>query len=362
MNLLFLNSATAWGGNEKWTMAAANGLADRGHQVHLGCRSSLFRNRFPGSSVQFVRFPFANNGDPVTILKLANFIRRNRIDLVIPTKQREYLLGGLAATVFHKVKVVARLGIDRPIQKWRNHFAFCRLFDGVIVNSKSIVEVLAKTPRFDPLICKVIYNGIELPAISPEIRKAMRSELGIADEGFAIGGVGRLTYQKGFDLAIEAFALVAARHPEARLFLVGEGASLDQYRRQAEDRGVGNRVVFTGFRTDVPSILQALDLFWLTSRSEGMPNALLEAMAAGRTSVAFAVAGVSELIRPDKEGVVVPFGDTDVLSRETVRLIEDSRRRERMENAAREGVESRFSPHSMVDALEGYLESIRTQT
>ena len=352
MNLLILNSARSWGGNEKWSLAVAQGLSARGHRVWFGHSGPMFPERAGETKIEWIKYPFAGNYDWGTMRAIRRDLKRLAIDVVLPTKQREYFLGGLAAWNFARPKVVARLGIDRPVRKFRNRIAFTRLFDGVIVNSQRIAEVLAECRGFDSAKCKVIHNGIELPELDPTARAWMRSELELDESAFVILGVGRLTEQKGFDLAIRALASV----PAALLLLAGEGEQR-ALRALAGDVGVADRVRFLGFRKDVPALLQAADLFWLTSRSEGMANVLLEAMAGGRPACAFAISGVSELIEDGIQGKIVPFGDLHSLAEATNQLIVEPNRRLEMGRAARERVAENFSPGRMIDETERYLAS-----
>jgi glycosyltransferase involved in cell wall biosynthesis len=361
MNLLFLNSSREWGGNEKWSLLAAAGLAARGHRVYFGCRSLLFKERAGNAHITFVRFPLANQGDLLSVLMINAFIRRREVDVVIPTRQREYLLGGLAAWPVKRVKVVARLGIDRPLRTAPSRFVFTRLFDGVIVNAQSIVTTLGKIPGFDASLCRVIHNGIALPAQKPDVRDRVRKELEIGTSRFLIGCAGRCTPQKGFDRAIEAFAMLAPDAPDARLCIAGDGPHLDEYKMRARSLGIADKVLFTGFRSDLPGLLAALDLFWLTSRSEGMPNVLLEAMAAGIPSIAFDVAGVPELIDNGRDGLIVPQGDLRGLADATRRLMRDDERRKAMATAGRVKVRERFSIDRMLGGVEKYLIEISTE-
>lgn len=355
MKLLFLNSAHSWGGNEKWSLAAAKGLAERGHQVWFGHSGSLFPERAGESHIEWIEYPFAGNYDWGTMRAIRQDLERLEIDVVIPTKQREYFLGGLAAWKLPRPKVVARLGIDRPIRKFRNRLAFNRLFDGVIVNSRRIVEVLAECRGFDAAKCRVIYNGIELPDLDPAVRPHLRGEMGLDESEFVILGVGRLTGQKGFDLAIRALANV----PQGVLLIAGDGEA-EPLRALASEAGVTHRVRFLGFRTDIPALLQAADLFWLTSRSEGMANVLLEAMASALPACAFDISGVSELIEDGVQGIVVPFGDLASLSEATNRLVKETNLRLTLGRASRQRVAEHFSPERMIDETERYLETFRS--
>ena len=358
MNILFLNSAKDWGGNEKWTLMAASGLAERGHRVFLGCRSSLFSTRDASSGLRYVHMPFLNALDLLTVVKIWWFVVRNNIQIVIPTKQREYFLGGLAARCLPKVKVAARLGIDRPVENMRNRIAFCRLFHGVIVNSRKILTTLSGTPGFDTAKCHLVYNGIDLPQLSDGIRLKYRSELGIAEEEQLIVGIGRLAPQKGFDFALEAFSKLHRKLPSAKLALIGDGSSLEEYKTQAVSAGIKDHVIFTGHRDDISGFLQAADLYWLTSRSEGMSNAMLEAMAHKKAVLAFDVAGVDEAISDGESGVIIKMGDVEELAERSCAVLTDSKFRNSIETGAREVIEKRFTLSKSIDFLEKSLQKI----
>jgi glycosyltransferase involved in cell wall biosynthesis len=357
MNILIINSAKEWGGNEKWSLAAAEGLARRGHRVYFGCRSPVFRERAGDAGVSFVRFPCAHNADVFSIVAVMAFLCSRSIDVVIPTKQREYFLGGLAALPLRRVKTVARLGIDRPLHNPRNRFVFRHLLDGVIVNAASIVRTLGKTAGFNTSLCRVVRNGVTVTPLSAATRDGKRNELGIDKSDFCIMGIGRLAPQKGFDYAIEAFALLSGKYPNARLVIVGPGDSAD-LRRQAARAGADKRLVFAGFRSDIQELVQAADLYWLTSRSEGLPNAMLEAMAAKVPVVAFDVAGVGEVLREGANGLMVPFGNVDRLAAATARLMDEPELRKRTGEAGYQTVTEEFSMEKMIADTEMYLKEL----
>jgi glycosyltransferase involved in cell wall biosynthesis len=351
MNILIINSAKEWGGNENWSLAAAEGLARQGHRVFFGCRSPIFRERAGDAGVSFVRLPLANAMDFFSIAVIRSFLRKCSIDVMIPTKQREYFLGGLAAWPLRRVKVVARLGIDRPLHNWRNRFAFRRLFDGVIVNAESIVRALGQTTGFDTSLCRVVRNGVAVPPLSAGIRARQRKEFGFEERDVCIVGIGRLAPQKGFDYAIQAFGRLAGKYPQVKLVIAGGGDDA-AYRQQASAAGVGDRVVFTGFRDNIPGLMQAADIYWLTSRSEGMPNTMLEAMAAKIPVVAFNIAGVSEVLRNGENGLLVPFEDIDGMAAATARLIDDAVLRRRLGEAGYQSVTKEFSLEKMISDTE----------
>lgn len=351
---MIINSAREWGGTEKWALYTAYGLANKGHNVFFGCRGDLFDSHKQDGNVRFFKLPYANNFDLLTLFSLWWFFIFNGIHVVMPSKQREYLLAGLAAKLFTKTKVVGMFGIDRPLHNFRNKFAFCYLFDRVFVVAKKIITVLAQTPQFDTRKCRVIYVGVQPIPQSEETRIRIRSELGIMHNEICIMGIGRLAPQKGFDYAIKAFSLLLKINPLVKLVLVGGGTKLE-LEPIAKDEGVLDKVLFTGFRSDVPDVIQAMDLFWLTSRSEGIPNTMLEAMSAQKPVVSFDIAGASEIIKHNQNGLLVPFEDIKELANATQQLFLNPAELKRLGVAGHNTVANNFSMEKMVSDTQREL-------
>jgi len=354
MNIMLINSAKEWGGTEKWALYAADGLAGLGHKVYFGCRGSMFENRSLRNNVEFVRFPFANNADIVTIFQIRSFLKKKNIDVVMPSKQREYFLAGLAAKMFTDTKVAGIYGIDRPIHNLRNRIVFCNLFDIVYVNARKIVEVLSKDKSFDVNKCRLVYVGVEPLVCNDLTRLRMRESLGLTENQICIMGIGRVAAQKGFDYGIKALSVLVKKHPDVKMVIVGSGA-IEEHKKIAQDYGVSNKVIFTGFRDDIYDLVQAMDIYWLPSRSEGVPNTMMEAMAAKKPVVAFDIAGVAELIKNEENGIVVPFEDIEMLSSKTADLIENPQKRKIIGEKGYQTVVNDYSMEKMCQMMEKYL-------
>jgi glycosyltransferase involved in cell wall biosynthesis len=149
-----------------------------------------------------------------------------------------------------------------------------------------------------------------------------RASLGFQATDRIVLWVGRLDPVKGLDVLIRAFEPVA-RETNAHLLLVGGGALRDKLERLVRERKLESCVHFLGPRTDVPPLLKAADLFVFPSRTEGLPNALLEAMAAGCPIVTTDVPGCRDLITHEHSGICVPYGDTLAITGAMRRLLRD---------------------------------------
>src|SRR5262249_860561 len=160
--------------------------------------------------------------------------------------------------------------------------------------------------------------------------------------------VGRLVPAKGLDMLIDAWARLAAAHPGARLVLVGDGPLRAEIAARTHGAGIGERVVFLGARDDVPELLRRADLYVSASRTEGMSNALVEALGTGLAVVATRTGSAPDVVVDGACGLLAPVGDTDALAQGLRRLLEDADLRARMGDAARRRAVSEFSIGAIV--------------
>jgi len=188
---------------------------------------------------------------------------------------------------------------------------------------------------------RVIHNGLELAAYEGARQRAdggFRRELGIPAAAPLIAGVGRIHPDKGFEFFIQAAAEVRLAFPEAHFVIAGAGDSADYeqaLREQVQALGLTNHLHLTGFRNDVQRILAESDVFALTSRSEGGPYVLIEAMACGCACVASRCGGfVEHVIKPGHSGYLVDYGDAPGLARHLAALLKDAELRKNFVAAA----------------------------
>ena len=201
----------------------------------------------------------------------------------------------------------------------------------------------------------VIANGIDPAGHRPDdgaARDRGRRRWQLPDRAPLLAAAGRLHRAKGFDLAIEALAGLTAAYPRARLALAGGGAEERALRRLAEARGVADRVLFLGVVEDLRELLAAADVWLVPSRWEGLPNVLLEALAASRPVVASAVGGIPEVVSDGIDAALVPAEDPAALSAAVRSLLDDPEAAMKMASAGRARVEESFSLDRTVAAVE----------
>jgi glycosyltransferase involved in cell wall biosynthesis len=175
-------------------------------------------------------------------------------------------------------------------------------------------------------------------------------------EGPVIGTVARLEHEKGVDVLIDAAPAVLARFPGTQFIVIGDGTLRQDLAGRAQFLSVDHAFRFLGHRPDAERLVSAFDVFCLTSRSEGMPNALLEALAAGRPVVATAVGGSAEVLAESSCGVLVAPERPDLVAAALLELLSHPAQARRMSLAARRLAERRFALPRMVSRYEALYE------
>ena len=194
-------------------------------------------------------------------------------------------------------------------------------------------------PKIPANKVKVVYLGVPLeefsrPRSAEEIAGARR-ELGLAPEDFAVGTVTRLHDSKGNSFLVSAARLVLDQRPQARFFVVGEGPLRADLEQQAQQLGLGDRFVFSGFARDVARVVSAFDLSVFPSLWEGTPLTVFEALAMGKTILATDADGLVDVLTSGHDAVIVPKRDASALAAGIVRLMDDPVERDRLGAQAR---------------------------
>jgi glycosyltransferase involved in cell wall biosynthesis len=217
-----------------------------------------------------------------------------------------------------------------------------RYFERIIAVSEDIAVNLL--PDFGAERLEVVYNSVEMPvgdAAADRLR--IRREFGLDDNNLLIGTAGRLTPVKAYDQFLLAAKEIAGESPRARFLIAGDGPLGDELKSQAKQLGLAEKVIFPGFRNDMPAVIAAMDLFVMSSLHEGIPVVLLEAMALARPVVVTAVGGIVEVVQDGRSGRLVQPGNARELAEACKKLIRDPDSRTRLGLAAADRVRSEFT-------------------
>ncbi len=233
--------------------------------------------------------------------------------------------------------------------------------DCCTTNSQQVADSLCRRGLLNAQKVRVIPNGVDVASLSAKAdeRPRIRGELGVTETEFLWLAIGRLTPQKDYPTLLQAFQPLASA--PVRLLIAGRGELADAMQQLAAELGIGSRVRFLGVRHDVAALLAAADGFVLSSRWEGMPNVVMEALAAGTPVVATRVGGVPELVQSGRNGLLAPAGDPSGLSQAMRQLMSLSgEERRHMGMNGREHVAAHYSLRAVADQwLALYRELLR---
>jgi glycosyltransferase involved in cell wall biosynthesis len=367
--LLELRNTYKWGGGPDKTILLSAARHNR-EQVEVvvvyirDVRDHEFRiaDKARGFGLTFYELEERSKFDLRVLRALRDIIVRHDINLIhahdYKTDLFAYLLRRwlgrqrftLLSTAHAWVMLGPRGALYRRLDLW-----LMRRFDHLIAVSHATRNEMVAA-GIPPQLISVIHNAIDTEEWAPgPIRPTLREEIGISHNSLVLGYVGRIMPEKDLDTWLRAAAVVARQYPEAQFVLVGEGrdtSTLSQLQRLATDLGIAERVHFPGYRAQLLPVYAAFDLFVLTSRREGLPNSVLEAMAMALPVVTTDVAGTKELVLHEQTGFVLPQGDVAGLAQAMTTLAGNAPLRQAMGLAGRKRVEQEFSFTGRLQRIE----------
>jgi len=354
--VLELVVSTQPGGGPQHVLALATGLRTRGWRpLVAGPRDGALFDRFRESGVEIVKAP-TRRFSPFTLSRLTRLARRSGARVVHSHGKGAGVYGRLVARrlglpavhTFHGIHYegyrrparAAYLALERRLSRWTR----------VVVNVSRAQEAEGLALRlFTRAQSRVIVNGVDGARLAATAldRWDARAALGLDTAASVVGCAARFDPVKRLDLLVCACAAIP--DPGARLVLIGRGSEERRLRALAADLGVASRVVFAGEIPDAVRLFPAFDVYAASAAKEGMPLAVLEAMALGLPIVASDIAAHREVLGPQSDGLVA--GSVEALAAALARLLADAGLRGVLGSMNRTRARSEFSLHGMLDGV-----------
>ena len=356
LRLLLVVDSLDFGGAERHVVDLAIALHRKGHEVTVACSVG---GELSG--------PLLEVGIPVRVL-LGRLVKR-RFSIAFTRKLRK-LIKGVGFDLVHAhvyasatAAAVGTLGLDVPLVitehsegSWRTWRArqmsrwVSRRAKHVVAVSSSIRRLLLEEYGAPPKRVIVVPNAVtpnsgSTPGESPSLSEEWR-------EGPLVGVVAQVKPEKGLRTFLEAAARVSPLLPNVRFLVVGDGPLRGELEALAEHVRIDESVRFLGFRSDARALVELLDVLVVPSLSEGAPLVVLEAMAAGIPVVASAVGGIPDQVRHEKEGLLVPPGDSTALGDALISLLQNPARARQLGEAGHQRWASEFNHATMVRRVE----------
>ena len=353
MKILHTEASTGWGGQEIRILDEAEGLRARGHDVQLATplAAAIFaaakRRAIPAHAIALDRRRLRS------LRALRALIREFEPEIIVSHSSSDSWLVALATRFLRPRPAIVRLRhISGPVARGPlNRWLYGRVPARVVTTGIFISNMLIERLSLDPARVVAIPTGTDLDRFKPGDRAAARAALGIAAGAKLIGIVATLRSWKGHRFLLEA--MTDRKLAGVRLIMVGDGPQEPALCAQIAGLGLGARVTLAGRQDDVLPWLHALDVFALPSTgSEGIPQALMQAMACEVPVVTTAAGGIPELVRGGENGLVVPAGNPAALAEAIARLFDDRALAGRLAAAGRREVEQKHTKTAMLDAME----------
>ncbi len=286
------------------------------------------------------------------IYKLSNivsFLRQERFDILHSYLFHANIIGRVCGRIAGIPIIISSI---RVCEKKKQYHLWMDRITSWMVNleicvSKEVKNFTIEKANISEHKLKIVENGIPdsfLDAVTSYRNKKAHS--------LVVGTVARLSEQKGIKYLLHAAKRIIEQFPSITVIIAGSGPLSSQLKELSTKLNISRNVKFIGFRNDIPELLSVIDIFVLPSLWEGMPNVVLEAMAAGKPVIATDTGGSKDLIDSNINGVLVEPGNSEALAEAILKLLGDPAQRQRLGESAREKVKERFPIDKMVSKTE----------
>lgn len=345
------------GGTETQVLYLARGLRTCGHEVRLLC---LFREGRLADRAREYGIPLetlhAKNWGPGVMVRIQRSLAAQPADVVHTFLFGFHFFAGLPARkAGARLILSSRRGLELD-QPWKIHFIEKlgnTVADHVVANAEAVRLHFMKREGLACSKTSTLYNGVDMERFQPgRHREMIRRELGIEDGVPLVGTVANFSAPKGYPDLIAAAERVLRERPGVRFVFAGDGPLWGSMQEMVRQKGLEDRILFTGSRRDIPDFLAALDVFVFGSLWEGMPNVVMEAMAMEKPIAATPAGGIPELIDHGQNGLLVPLRNPEAMAAALFKLLDDPAYAAALGRSARKKIEQVFTLPVTVEAHE----------
>ena len=294
---------------------------------------------------------------PKAVLSLAKILRREKIDILQTHLYEASFVGLLAAKLARiPLRILTRHHLDQShligkklpifIDRWET-----KNCDKIVVLSNAVKEFLVDKDFVDRKKIQVIYQGFDFERFTATEteRQSVRNEFGFQENDFVVGTIGNFFSTKGHRFLVEALKKLENEIPNLKLFFVGDGGHKDILVSQITDLNLTKKVVFSGFRADVPACMGAMDAVVHPSLSEAFCQVLIESMSIGKPLISTDVGGAKEVITNNETGLLIPAENTDAIVESIRKVYKDKDFTKKMALAGQKSVRERFTLDKMIN-------------
>ncbi|MEO5353572.1 MAG: glycosyltransferase family 4 protein [Magnetococcus sp. XQGC-1] len=356
LRIAHANASPDWEGREIRILTEASGMSQQGHQVALLCpKKARLLAAAQARNLPAAELPIASKGVR-GIWAMARWLRHHPVDAVITHSGTDTWLTALACRLLPHPPAVIRLRhTSAPLPRNpATHWLYTQGCRHIVTTGETLRLQLARDNLLPIARITSVPTGIDLKQFIPGQQSLVRQQLGLAPQRFVIGILASLRAWKGHAQLLEAVA--ALNRNDLHLLIIGDGPQRANLEQQIQTSHLTNQVTLTGHQENVVPWLQACDICALPSHAnEGIPQALMQAMACGVPVIATPVGGIREIIHPPNTGLLVPPKDPVALAGALHELLDSAQTRDTLRLNALRFARQHFSLGSMLERMEAVI-------
>ncbi|MBN2089692.1 glycosyltransferase [candidate division KSB1 bacterium] len=352
------------GGMETALITLINGMDTDRFENQIFCfdfknYENSIQHRLHDENIPIYIFEKGHGVDYWLPIKISRILRKQKIDIVHTRNFAALLYGSIAAKLAGVPGAVADIRGRIPVDEGQKCKRLSFLVSKFVGVSEDIKKMLATDFKIKESKIQTIYNGVQIPGENQKLDIAtLRSKLGLAPNDFVIGTIGRTEPVKDYTSLIRMSAPVLQKYRNVKLMIVGDGSQRTELEKLTKDLGVNTQTIFTGYQKEVSNFLRLINLFALTSVSEGISNVLLEAMATSIPVLATEVGGNPEIVRHNQTGFLIPRPNLNQITEKIELLINNPELAKDLGQNGRKWVEEKFTIEKMVSEYQSLYQTI----
>ncbi len=357
MKVLHLSSEKSWRGGEQQIAYLIEELAELGVE-NIACvkKSSEFEAYCELNNIRHYSLPFVNSADVGSAMHLAKVFKRANPDIIHIHSSKSHGVAALSSFFGMRAPIVISRRVDFPLKsnfysKWKyNHHQIKK----IICVSKSVEDIVAQNLEY-PEKLTTIYSGIKLSRFENAIDESiLKSKYQLSKDSILIGNTSALADHKDYFTFLRVAKNVISSKENTYFFLIGEGKLKTEIQSKIDSYGLQKRIFITGGLNNIPSILKELDVFLMTSKTEGLGTSVLDAFASKLPVVSTNAGGLKELVKNLETGLIADVGDDVELAKHVMTFAHNGELRNKIVTNAYEFVKSFSSKKTATQTLDVY--------
>ncbi|MCP4521296.1 MAG: glycosyltransferase family 4 protein [Cytophagales bacterium] len=325
MKVLHLSSERTWRGGEQQIAYLIEESIKQGVECFVACRKgSAFEEHCEKKGIPFFALGFRNELDFKTASRIKKICKEQQIDIVHMHSSHSHAMAVWSNLLGNNVKFVLSRRVDFPMKdNFLSRFKFNHsCISRIVCVSHKIEEVMRKDLK-NPNVCVTVHSGIDIKRFEHSENKGiLHKEYNLPENCRIVANISAIAPHKDYYTFVDTVAELAKELENVHYFVIGEGGERENIENYIQEKGLEKVITLTGFRNDIPMLMQEIDVFLMTSETEGLGTTILDAFANHVPVVSTNAGGIPESVKHEKTGLLANVRDSDALAKEVKRVLE----------------------------------------